>query len=71
MAFNTLCLLQRGTLDYMAPELYQEYEAGEDTEGKGPKITNAVDIYSYGCVLWELLTGVRFCAAQTINKAPR
>lgn len=40
-----------GTLGYMAPEL-----AGE--EGTWPRtVTEKVDVYSFGMVMWELLTG--------------
>eukprot|EP00884_Botryococcus_braunii_P015243 jgi/Botrbrau1/2401/Bobra.0395s0030.1 len=36
----------RGTLPYMAPELCSY----------GQKITNAVDVYSFGVLLWEMVT---------------
>lgn len=37
---------QRGTLPYMAPELCSY----------GQKITKAVDVYSFGVLLWEMIT---------------
>jgi len=38
----------RGTLPWMAPELLS---------GKSGKVTDKVDVYSFGIVMWELLTG--------------
>jgi serine/threonine protein kinase len=53
--------LQRGTLDYMPPEMFAAYEE-DDVEGEGgtlkkQAVTQAVDIYSFGLVLWQLVTG--------------
>ena len=53
--------LQRGTLDYMPPEMFAAYEE-DDREGDGgafkkQAVTQAVDIYSFGLVLWQLVTG--------------
>ncbi|XXG45662.1 hypothetical protein AAC387_Pa02g0688 [Persea americana] len=39
----------RGTLPWMAPELL--------TVGKSNMVTEKVDVYSFGIVMWELLTG--------------
>ena len=44
--------VQRGTLDYMAPEL-MAYD--DDTTQQYP-ITSAVDVYSFGLVLWQIIT---------------
>ncbi len=48
--------LQRGTLDYMPPEMFGAYD--EDGEGPGKQaVTQAVDVYSFGLVLWQIVTG--------------
>ncbi|BDA51291.1 probable LEAF RUST 10 DISEASE-RESISTANCE LOCUS RECEPTOR-LIKE PROTEIN [Coccomyxa sp. Obi] len=65
----------RGTLDYMAPELFGSYEFDTDqpslsAESK-PEITYAVDIYSFGCVLWEIVTGQRMQRSVSHLRAPR
>ena len=53
--------LQRGTLDYMPPEMFAAYEEDDgEIEGgtrKKQAVTQAVDIYSFGLVLWQLVTG--------------
>ncbi|BDA51310.1 probable serine/threonine-protein kinase DDB_G0281745 at C-terminar half [Coccomyxa sp. Obi] len=66
----------RGTFDYMAPELFGSYEHEGDapTSMSGeyrPKVTSAVDIYSFGCVLWEIVTGQRMQRSQTPLRDPR
>ncbi|RWW27932.1 hypothetical protein GW17_00007615 [Ensete ventricosum] len=38
----------RGTLPWMAPELLS---------GKSNMVSEKIDVYSYGIVMWELLTG--------------
>ncbi|CAL5225968.1 g8770 [Coccomyxa viridis] len=45
---------KRGTLDYMAPELMGTYD--EENTLSHP-ITSAVDVYSFGLVLWQIVTG--------------
>lgn len=44
----------------MAPELCGMYEdnSGSDASGKVP-VTPAVDIYSFGVLMWEVLSGER------------
>ncbi|RGB40386.1 kinase-like domain-containing protein, partial [Rhizophagus diaphanus] len=39
-----------GTIPYMAPEIFQRQ-----------KYTKATDIYSYGMIMWEFMTGRRPC----------
>ncbi len=51
-----LCV-QGGTEDYAAPE-----QLGQCLDGSGrPKypITLAVDVFAFGLLLWEIVTGVR------------
>ena len=48
--------LQRGTLGYMAPEL-MGYKHDEDESNSRHPVTMAVDIYSFGLLLWAIITG--------------
>ena len=50
------CAVQRGTLDYMAPELIEVAGCDDDSPCAHP-ITAAVDVYSFGLVLWQIITG--------------
>lgn len=65
----------RGTFDYMAPELFGSYELESDAPPMSgdykPEVTYAVDIYSFGCVLWELITGQRMQRPETPLRGPR
>lgn len=66
---NTMC---RGTFDYMAPELFGSYET-EDSAASGeyrPEVTCAVDIYSFGCVLREIVTGERMQRSHAALRDP-
>lgn len=52
--------LQRGTWAYIAPELCGYYEGGTGSSGAGKvPVTQAVDVYSYGVLMWEVLSGER------------
>ena len=62
--------LQRGTLDYMPPEMFGSY----DEEGEGPgkhAVTQAVDVYSFGLVLWQIVTGGCLDKMQGSLRPPR
>jgi serine/threonine protein kinase len=48
--YNTL----GGTLSYMAPEILNLLESG----GSCSNYTNAIDIWSAGCIIYRLITGV-------------
>lgn len=48
--------VQRGTLDYMAWELFAGYGGGAEERYL---VTSAVDIFSFGVMLWELVTHER------------
>ena len=44
----------------MAPEVFRAYNEEGEGAAEGPKkqpVTQAVDVYSFGLVLWQLLTG--------------
>ena len=43
-----------GTLSYMAPEIINSL----DSHKSGPDYTNAIDIWSAGCIVYRLITGV-------------
>ena len=67
-------LMQRGTLDYMAPEVFRAYSAHDEGAAEAPKkqpVTQAVDIYSFGLVLWQLLTGEHPDKTQGSLRRPR
>ncbi|BDA51317.1 probable serine/threonine-protein kinase DDB_G0281745 at C-terminar half [Coccomyxa sp. Obi] len=67
--------MARGTFDYMAPELFGSYEHEGDVPPMSgeyrPEVTYTVDIYSFGCVLWEIVTGQRMQRSQTPLRDPR
>ena len=67
--------LQRGTLDYMPPEMFGAYDDGEDEGGDGQTrkqpITQAVDVYSFGLVLWQIVTGGHLDKMQGSLRPPR
>ncbi|CAD5335163.1 unnamed protein product [Arabidopsis thaliana] len=57
----------RGTLPWMAPELLS---------GKSNMVSEKIDVYSFGIVMWELLTGEEpyadmHCASIIVNNALR
>ena len=58
-----------GTLGYMAPEMFRRNDFGEyDPNGKKPPYDHAVDWWSYGCLVFEILVGkcpFRTMAAKT------
>lgn len=64
--------LQRGTLEYMAPEL-MGYRHGDGADSPHPRhsVTTAVDIYSFGIVLWSILTGDRPRLHEESLRKPR
>ena len=67
-------LMQRGTLDYMAPEVFRAYSEEDEGATEGPRkqqVTQAVDIYSFGLVLWQLLTGEHPDKTQGSLRQPR
>ena len=49
--------MQRGTFDYMAPELFLSYTENPDNPEPRHDVTLAVDIYSFGLVMREVITG--------------
>lgn len=59
----------------MAPELFSSYEHTADDLlshcDKKPAVTYTVDIYSFGCVLWEIVTGERMLQAMASLRDPR
>lgn len=65
----------RGTFDYMAPELFGSYELESDAPPVSgeyrPEVTYAVDIYSFGCVLWEIVIGQRMQRSEIPLRDPR
>ena len=52
---ESICLVQRGTLDYMAPELIEGAGCDYDSPCVYP-ITAAVDVYSFALILWQIIT---------------
>ena len=63
--------LQRGALDYMAPELLgQPVEAAGKSSASYP-VTKAVDICSFGILLWEIVTGEKRNRAAGSLRKPR
>ena len=58
-SFQTKVVLQRGTLEYMAPELKGAYSEDPNSPLARHPVTLAVDIYSFGLVLRETVTGER------------
>ncbi len=70
-----MCSLQRGTLDYIPPEMFGAYDDEDETDGHGQTrkqpITQAVDMYSFGLVLWQLVTGERLDKMQGCLRPPR
>ena len=68
--------LQRGTLDYMAPELLSALECESHSDqplrlqSQHP-ITTAVDVYSFGLVLWQIITGESLDRAAGALRQPR
>ncbi|CAK0786624.1 hypothetical protein CVIRNUC_009838 [Coccomyxa viridis] len=66
--------VMRGTLDYMAPEVFRAYSEDDEGATEAPKkqpVTQAVDIYSFGLVLWQLLTGEHPDKTQGSLRRPR
>lgn len=67
---EVVLVLQRGTLDYMPPEMFGSYD--EDGEGPGKQaVTQAVDVYSFGLVLWQIVTGGCLDKMQGSLRPPR
>lgn len=67
--------MQKGTPGYIAPELVPQLcgSCGEEEEHEEPcgAATMAVDIYSFGIVLWEIITGDSPQAANGRLRVPR
>ena len=64
--------VQRGTLDYMPPEMFGAYEDEEENGGtRKQPITQAVDVYSFGLVLWQIVTGGSLDKMQGSLRTPR
>ncbi|CAL5222010.1 g4300 [Coccomyxa viridis] len=65
----------RGTLDYMPPEMFGAYEEEEegvvDGQTRKQPITQAVDVYSFGLVLWQIVTGGCLDKMQGSLRPPR
>ena len=55
--------LQRGTRGYMAPELFYGYVE----EARNP-VTKAVDVYSFGVLIWEVVTGLKLALGQGLRQ---
>ena len=62
--------MQRGTLDYMAPELLDPLAQDGESMPSYP-ITSAVDVYSFGLVLWQIVTGEAPDRATSALRMPR
>lgn len=62
---DTLLRSRTGTLPYMAPEIFQWVEGGDDDEFK---YTQAVDVWSIGIMLFEFLVGQRPFRNETALK---
>ena len=60
--------LQVGTFGYMAPELTGLVH-DEDTDLTAHRATLAVDIYGFGKLMWNIITGEYKCGS--INRSPR
>ena len=61
--------MQRGALDYMALKLlYSVAHDGEDMLSY--PITSAVDVYSFGLVLWHVVTGAVLDKAKGTLRTP-
>ncbi|CAG8522148.1 14064_t:CDS:2, partial [Cetraspora pellucida] len=48
---------QVGTINYMSPEAIQDYNANNKSEGKLIKLGRASDVWSLGCILYQLVYG--------------
>jgi serine/threonine protein kinase len=75
LRYGVRCL-QRGTLDYMAPELLSALECESHSDqplglqSRHP-ITTAVDVFSFGLVLWQIITGESLDRAAGALRQPR
>ena len=56
----------------MPPEMFRSYEEEEDGGGSQKQaVTQAVDIYSFGLVVWQLVTGEQLDKFQGSLRQPR